>query len=121
MAMRALRRLVAAVACALAGLLLPASPALSAPTWTTTTALGIAWADQTATLLSDGEVLTAGGQGSVPGGLVTRSELYNPGGGIDAFDGELNTGRSEHTATVLPDGTVLVAGGLGPTVLGNAI
>jgi RHS repeat-associated protein len=61
---------------------------------------------QTATLLSDGRWLLAGG--------AKRELLF-----VDAKTGastpaaQLQTGRAGHTATVLPDGTVLILGGAG--------
>jgi hypothetical protein len=62
----------------------------------------------TATLLSDGRVLVAGG-GS--GGLIAGAELYDPKTGTFSETGSLNTPRHKHTAGLLPDGRVLIAGG----------
>ncbi|VWB42369.1 putative Ig domain-containing protein [Burkholderia lata] len=66
-----------------------------------------AW--HTATLLSSGEVLVAGGVGT--GGLVDMAERYNPVNGAWALAGKMQTSRTEHTATRLANGKVLVAGG----------
>jgi N-acetylneuraminic acid mutarotase len=62
-------------------------------------------AGHTATLLTNGQVLVAGGG-------VSSAELYNPVTGVWTYTGSLVTERSDHTATRLPNGKVLVAGGL---------
>lgn len=62
----------------------------------------------TATLLSDGRVLVAGGSES------GSSELYDPGTGTWTASGDLTEARVNHTATLLPDGKVLVVGGVRP-------
>ena len=62
----------------------------------------------TATLLSDGLVLVAGGS------ETATSELYDPGTGTWAAAGDMIEGRVGHTATPLPDGRVLVVGGVRP-------
>jgi hypothetical protein len=58
----------------------------------------------TATLLSDGTVLVAGGGGST-------AELYDPVTGTFSPTGGMEIGRAGHSATLLPGGMVLVAGG----------
>ncbi|HEX8845827.1 MAG TPA: kelch repeat-containing protein [Pyrinomonadaceae bacterium] len=62
----------------------------------------------TATLLSNGQVLLAGG-GRQSHNLHTN-ELYNPATGRWSFTDSLSR-RADHTATLLPNGQVLVAGG----------
>ena len=64
----------------------------------------------TATLLSNGTVLFAGGLG---GGFSATSsaELYNPGTGTWSFTGNLLGPRVGHAATLLQGGKVLVVGG----------
>jgi hypothetical protein len=67
----------------------------------------------TATRLSDGTVLIAGGQlpgSSTPAGNPAV-ELYAPATSTFAPAGSLSTGRYSHTATLLADGSVLIAGG----------
>ena len=59
-----------------------------------------------ATLLANGQVLIAGGDGP-----IADAELYTPRSGTWSATGGLNTARSYHTATLLPNGQVLVAGG----------
>jgi N-acetylneuraminic acid mutarotase len=63
----------------------------------------------TATLLTNGKVLVAGGFGNV--GYLASAELYDPASGTWTATGSLATARYEHTATLLPNGKVLVAGG----------
>jgi len=81
-----------------------AMPAL----WTATGEIGTPRRDHTATLLSDGKVLVAGG--SDDSNLLAAAELYDPSSGSWHTVGRLAVPRSGHTATLLPDGTVLVAG-----------
>jgi subtilase family serine protease len=66
----------------------------------------------TATMLSNGKVLVAGGFGP-PYGYTgqTTAELYDPATGIWTLTGSMNYARGAHTATVLPNGKVLVVGG----------
>lgn len=63
----------------------------------------------TATLLSDGTVLVAGGVSS--SAVLAGAEVYSPAAGTFAAVGSLNVPRSGHTATLLNGGKVLVAGG----------
>jgi Galactose oxidase, central domain len=93
--------------------------------FTPTGTMGTWRANYTATLLSDGTVLIAGGytNPSTPGtGVVpvTSTEIYNPSTG--AFDPgpTMRQGRYQPTATRLPDGSVLFVGGVGGTTLASA-
>ena len=79
----------------------------------------------TATLLTNGKVLIAGGVqtvtetfGANPGytNVITpTSELYDPATGAFTPTGSMSIGRYWHTATLLADGRVLITGGIIPT------
>ena len=69
-------------------------------------------AGHTATLLSDGRVLVAGG-GSTASGGFTSAELYDPATGTFSATGSMADARIYHAATLLSDGRVLVTGGGG--------
>ena len=93
-----------------------ASDALAAGTWSTTGSMTVNRAFYTATLLTDGRVLVAGGcaafddNGGCPT-LLASAELYDPATGTWSATGSMSVGRWAHTATPLMDGRVLVAGG----------
>jgi len=79
-------------------------------TWTSTANLRIARFHHTATLLPDGTVLVAGGEGDNHAYLAV-AELYDPASETWTRTANLALGRWNHTATLLTDGKVLVAGG----------
>ena len=83
-------------------------------TWSSTGNLNQRRALHTATLLTTGKVLVAGGffVDGLPN-ITDRSELYDPGTGTWSNTGNLNSGRRFHTATLLLNGKVLAAGGNG--------
>jgi hypothetical protein len=76
----------------------------------------IGYFDTTATLLQDGKVLIAGGDGDF--GVAGNGELYDPSTERFNLTGDMTNARAAHTATLLRDGTVLVAGGAIFTVFG---
>ena len=63
----------------------------------------------TATLLPNGKVLIAGGNGFA--GYLDSAELYDPTAVAFAPAGRVTAAREDHTATLLPSGMVLIAGG----------
>lgn len=77
-------------------------------TWTTTGSLNGGRTTHTATLLSNGKVLVAGGYSQ---SSLTSAELYDPATGIWSPTATLNSFRNLHTATLLPNSQVLVTGG----------
>ena len=77
--------------------------------WTATGSLNTARIDHTATLLSNGMVLVAGGYDRTA--TLASAELYDPA--TRDLDGHRRVSilaRYIHTATLLPNGMVLVAG-----------
>ncbi len=82
-------------------------------TFSSTGSLGTARYGHSATLLTDGKVLVAGGVTSSDGYTfvtIASAELYDPVAGTFSATGSLNTARSA-PATLLENGQVLVAGG----------
>jgi hypothetical protein len=63
-----------------------------------------------ATLLSNGHVLIAGGGSD---SVLDRAEIYDPVAGTFRAVGVMTTARRVHTATLLPDERVLIVGGYG--------
>jgi hypothetical protein len=83
--------------------------------WLMTGNLGKTDRGYTATLLTDGRVLVAGGMdrpliGNVP--ASASAAVYDPRTGAWGATTDMLEGTSDHTATLLPDGKVLVAGGI---------
>jgi len=66
--------------------------------------------DHTATLLTDGRVLIAGGVDE-SGENAAYAELFDPASGTFSATGSMTHIRIDHTATLLTDGRVLIAGG----------
>ena len=85
-------------------------------TWTATGSMSIGrQAYFTATLLTNGKVLVAGGSDGAA--IVSSAELYDSSTGTWTPTASMSTARGGHTATLLPDGKVLVAGGQNSTTV----
>jgi N-acetylneuraminic acid mutarotase len=65
----------------------------------------------TATLLTSGKVLVAGGHDGTSGATLASADLYDPPAGTWDATGPLVTAREYHAATILASGEVLVVGG----------
>jgi len=82
--------------------------------FTPTGSMATARGGHTATLLSNGKVLVAGGLINISSAAVcvaSSAELYDPATGSFAPTGDIGAAREEHTATQMPDGKVLLIGG----------
>ncbi|MGH7993466.1 MAG: Kelch repeat-containing protein, partial [Limisphaerales bacterium] len=77
--------------------------------WTRTGSMANARSGHTATLLPNGQVLVAGGNGD--DGTLTNCELYDPSTGTWSATGGMNAPRAFHIAALLPNGLALAAGG----------
>jgi len=85
-------------------------------TWAFTGSLQTPRDGHTATLLSNGNVVVAGGENN--NGALASSEVYSPTAGSWTASGNLNTARSNASAVLLANGSVLIAGGCVSNCLG---
>jgi N-acetylneuraminic acid mutarotase len=83
--------------------------------WSKAADLTVPRMGHTATLLTDGEVIVAGGYDWNSVMQLVSTELYDPSTGAWRVAKSLGSSRNLHTATLLLDGSVLVAGGYGLT------
>jgi N-acetylneuraminic acid mutarotase len=77
--------------------------------WSTAASMRAARQYHTATLLTDGTVLVAGGFGSAE--MLASAEFYDPADDTWSVIGDMHDARASHSATLLSNGNVLVAGG----------
>jgi hypothetical protein len=75
--------------------------------------LAFARAGHTATLLSSGKVLVAGGYSQLGSAALNSVETYDPVSGAWTLSIPMHHGRTGHAAVLLPGGKVLVTGGSG--------
>ncbi|WP_159082925.1 kelch repeat-containing protein [Burkholderia mayonis] len=75
--------------------------------WAPVTSMNHARSAHTATPLTNGKVLVAGGRGA----SLSSAEVYDPANNAWTDVASLNQGRAVYAATLLPDGRVLVEGG----------
>lgn len=86
--------------------------AQSSGKFTPTGNMGMERMAHTATLLTNGKVLIAGGFAIISGWPAwANAELYDPATGTFAATGSMTTSRFSHSATLRPDGKVLITGG----------
>lgn len=84
----------------------------STGSWTPTVGkMNFPRANDTATRLSDGRVMVAGGCNGFNCVFIAKAEIYNPATQMWSLDAPLNTPRESHSAVLLPGGRVLIAGG----------
>lgn len=79
-------------------------------TFSNTGSMAQARASQTASVLTSGKVLVAGGENAAAEPLGS-AELFDPGTGSFSTTGSMSTARAGQGASMLPSGNVLVAGG----------
>ena len=78
--------------------------------WIATGSLNVARSGHTATLLPDGRVLVAGGEGT-DGTRLSSAELYDPATGVWSVTESLTTQLPIESATLLASGKVLIVAG----------
>jgi N-acetylneuraminic acid mutarotase len=81
-------------------------------TWTVTGSLFRPLVYHTATLLTNGQVLVAGGKPTYESDITTdEAELFNPSNGTWSPTARMMLRLCAHSATLMPNGRVLVVGG----------
>jgi hypothetical protein len=90
----------------------------STGSWIPTDPMLVAHIEATATLLSDGRVLVAGG--FTNNTVLAAAELYDPASGTWTSTGSMVKARASHTAARLLDDRVLVAGGTNTSMYATA-
>jgi WD40 repeat protein len=97
----------------------------TAGTFTTTGSMTTARERHSATVLSNGKVLIAGGEyyksDGMQTGHLTSAELYDPAVGGFTPTGSMSTERYDFTATVLSNGKVLIAGGYNGNMVAQSL
>jgi Kelch motif len=80
-------------------------------TWSRAASMNRSRTWPTATVLTDGRVLVAGGASPDASTVEASAEIYDPAANRWTLTGSMTVGRLAHTATLLRSGKVLVAGG----------
>lgn len=96
--------------------ILPCGDDCTEADWVQTGSLNTAREYHTATRMSDGRVLVAGGI-DANGEATSSAELYDPATGTWTVTGSMTVSRFVHVAFALPTGEVLVIGGDAPCCL----
>lgn len=86
--------------------------------WSSAKSMQFARSLATATLLTNGKVLVAGGGGN-DGDFLSNTEVYDAVTDTWSFAEHMNHIRAAHTATLLPDGSVLMVGGWNGTTVSS--
>jgi hypothetical protein len=95
-----------------APMILPTEAAGRAPAWTLTGGMTAPRSNgHSATRLTNGKVLVAGGLGTNETSIPT-ADLFQPLSGLWSATSGMTLRRNQHSATLLPNGKVLVAGGI---------
>src|SRR5271166_6138255 len=103
------RKLAARVAYVVALLAVNTLSFAASGAWSPTGTMLSARDGHTATILTNGKILAAGGTNN--GVALTSAELYTPATGTWASTGNMNVGRTLARALLLSNGSVLVTGG----------